>query len=467
MYGESINLAYESINLAAQRISSMIGTRDSQALIIFNPTGLHVTFPIEVEPWPGDYMILDPDSGKPILIQDVNPSSVTGRRKVLFIADVPALGYKSYKFIDTLNTCKYECEGIIEASSTRIENDYFVIEVDSENGGIKTLYDKRIGVNIFRGYGASPIVLKDESDTWSHGVSAYRYEEGRFKDAEVSLIESGPVRATLSVKARFSNSIIQQNISLYRNLDFVDVRVKLDWREKHRMLKLSFPVNLDSSIVTYEIPYGTIARIANGKEEPGQRWVDVSGILYTPRKKIDFGLTLINDSKYGFDAYGSELRMSILRSPVFAHHDPHKLKPGIDYQYIDQGIHTFRYILVPHIGSWKTVFHRISEIAEIMNTGFFYVVEDQHAGFLPSRFSLINVEPYNVILSTLKLSEESDDLIIRLVEYTGTECESSITIPILDRDMKIRMKSFEIKTLRIPVDKSKPVVECDLLENPI
>jgi alpha-mannosidase len=456
MYGESINLAYESINLAAQRISSMIDTKDGRALIVFNPTGLHVTFPIEVEPWPGDCMILDPDGDKPIPIQYINPSSITGRRRVLFFADVPALGYKSYKLVDTPSAYKYECEGVIEASDTRMENDYFVVEVDSENGCIKTLYDKRIGVNIFRGYGASPILLKDESDTWSHGVSTYRYEEGRFKDAEVSLIESGPIRATLSVKARFSNSIIQQNISLYRNLDFIDVRVKLDWREKHRMLKLSFPVNLDSSIVTYEIPYGTIARIANGEEEPGQRWVDVSGTLHTPRKELDFGLTLINDSKYGFDVYGSELRMSVLRSPAFAHHDPYKLKPSIDYQYIDQGIHTFRYILIPHTGSWKTVFHRISEIAEIVN-----------AGFLPLRFSLVNVKPYNVILSTLKLSEEFDDLIVRLVEYTGTECESSVTIPILDRDMKIHVKPFEIKTLRIPVDKSKPVVECDLLENPI
>lgn len=466
MYGESISIAYESINLAAQRISSMVDTKDGAYIIVFNPTGVHARFPIEVEPWPGDYAILDPDNGRLAQVQDVRPSSITARRRVLFTADIPALGYKSYRLVDKAAR-ESGVEGVLEASNLTIGNDYFVIEVDPEGCGIKMLYDRRIGVNVFRGYGASPIVLKDESDTWGHGVYSYRYEEGRFRNTEVSLIESGPVRATICVKACFSNSTIWQYISLYRGLDFIDVKVKLDWREKHRMLKLSFPVNLDSSTVTYEIPYGVITRIANGVEEPGQRWVDVSGTLSKPDRSVEFGLAIVNDSKYGYDAYGSELRMSILRSPPYAHHEPHKLKPSVEYEYIDQGLHTFRYVLVPHPGGWKTVFDRIAGIAEILNTGFFYIVEDQHVGSLPLKLSSINVEPYNVIPTVLKLSEESNDLILRLVEYCGIETEACIDMRILGREVRIRMKPFEIKTLRIPLDRGKPVIECNLLETPI
>ncbi|MEM2740177.1 MAG: glycoside hydrolase family 38 C-terminal domain-containing protein, partial [Candidatus Bathyarchaeia archaeon] len=215
MYGESINIAYESINLAVQKISSMVDTRDGQYLIVFNPTCIHTRFPVEIEPWPGDYAILDPDNGNPVPIQEVQPSSIAGRKRILFIADVPALGYKSYRFTDICEAGKYRYEGVLEVSGTRIENDYFAVEVNPENGGIEMLYDKRIGINTLKGCGGSPIVLRDESDTWGHGVSTYRCEEGRVREAEISLIESGPVRATLSVKARFSNSVIWQYISLY------------------------------------------------------------------------------------------------------------------------------------------------------------------------------------------------------------------------------------------------------------
>ncbi|MEM2390374.1 MAG: glycosyl hydrolase-related protein, partial [Ignisphaera sp.] len=92
---------------------------------------------------------------------------------------------------------------------------------------------------------------------------------------------------------------------------------------------------------------------------------------------------------------------------------------------------------------------------------------DRHIGSLPLKLSSINVEPYNVIPSVLKLSEESNDLILRLVEYCGIETEAYIDIPILGREIGIEIKPFEIKTLRIPLDKDKPVVECNLLETPI
>ena len=73
----------------------------------------------------------------------------------------------------------------------------------------------------------------------------------------------------------------------------------MDWHEQHKLLKLRFPVNLNHMRATYEIPYGQIERAANGEEEPGQSWVDLSG---TPRDSgVMYGVSLLNDGKYSYD----------------------------------------------------------------------------------------------------------------------------------------------------------------------
>ncbi len=463
IYGESLNIAYEVLNLAVQRVSSQIDTSSGRSLVVFNPTGVRAVFPVEVEPWPTDYSLVD-GGGKPIPVQTVHPSSTAGLKRGLFVADVPSLGYKTYRLVEG-DKPPQEFEGVLRASHGRIENDYLIVELDQENGAIKMLYDKRLGINVFNGYGASPVVLKDEGDTWGHGISKFRFEEGRFGGAEVSLVESGPVRATVRVKTSYRNSTIWQYFSLYRGLDFLDVRVRVDWREKHRMLKLSFPVNLEESTATYEIPYGVIVRPANGEEEPGQRWVDVSGKYHTLNRELEYGLTVINDSKYGFDVYGSEIRMSVLRSPPYAQHDPHKVDPRFeDYPYIDQGEQNFRYILLPHLNSWMENFHRIFELSEILNSGFFYVFEEQHSGPMPGELSLVEVDPSDVALSVVKLAEDSDDVVVRIVEYTGRSRTARVKSTVLGRDLNVHLKPFEIKTLRIPLNREKPIVECDLIE---
>jgi len=465
IYGESLNIAYEILNLATQRISSKIDTSIGKSLVVFNPTCVQTRFPVEVEPWPIGYSLIDEDE-KPIPIQMIRPSSTAGLKRALFIADIPSLGYKAYKLVEGDKTPQ-EFEGVLKASDGMMENDYFIVEFDMENGAIKKLYDKRLNVNIFNGYGASPIVLKDEGDTWGHGISKFKFEEGRFGNAELSIVESGPIRATLRVKTSYRNSTIWQYFSLYRGLDFIEVKVRVDWREKNRMLKLSFPVNLEESTATYEIPYGVIVRPANGEEEPGQRWIDVSGRLHASNRDVNYGLTVINDSKYGFDVYGSEIRISVIRSPPYAQHDPHKVDPKFDdYPYIDQGEQNFKYILLSHLNNcWTNNFNRIFELAEMLNTGLFYVFEEPHIGYMPNALSMLEISPSEVAISTVKLAEDSDDVIVRLVEYTGKDHTVRLKSTVLGRDLNVHIKQFEIKTLRIPLDRGKPIVECDLVEN--
>ena len=134
---------------------------------------------------------------------------------------------------------------------------------------------------------------------------------------------------------------------------------------------------------------------------------------------------------------------------------------------MDQGEHSFRYILLPHLNGWVSNFNRIFELAEMLNTDFSYVFEGPHVGHMPNTLSLLEISPPEVAVSAVKLAEGSDDMIVRLVEYTGKDHTVRVKSTVLGRDLNVHLKPFEIKTLRIPLDRGKPIVECDLIENPL
>lgn len=164
------------------------------------------------------------------------------------------------------------------------------------------------------------------------------------------MVETGPVRAVLRVVGAYQDSQLIEDFILSARGDSIELRVTLDWRETSKLLKLRFPTRLRATTATYEIPYGAIERPANGGEEPGQRWIDVSGNL----SELDatFGLAILNNAKYAFDIQASDPGVTAARSPIFAHHEPLIPDPSLSYQFQDQGVQRFSLALLPHRGGW-------------------------------------------------------------------------------------------------------------------
>jgi len=247
---------------------------------------------------------------------------------------------------------------------------------------------------------------------------------------------------------------------MYKELDHIDVQVTLDWREQFKMLKLKFPINLIFRKTTYEIPYGHIERAMNGEEEPGQAWIDISGI--TPQSGEQYGISLLNDGKYSFDVMNSEMNMTVLRSPIYAHHDPLVPKADGHYSFIDQGIQRFNYTLVPHVGGWEAA-GTVKRAAEL-NQKPIVLVETYHDGPLPQINSFLSVDQDNIIVSVVKKAEDSDDTVIRCYETNKVATQATIHLPHLGRVIEVHFGPCEIKTLLISKDLTKPVVETNLLE---
>lgn len=452
---EALNKAREIIDIYSQKISSRINLEGNGVyLVVFNLTPFDLKYPVEVEPaWTPDRALLLED--KAVDYQFVETSAAAGTTRAVFVADLPSLGYRVYRIVPGETPVKSEKV----PKELEIENEFFKLKISEKTGYIEYLYDKKHGVQVFSRQAAVPVVVKDESDTWSHGIDAYTEEEGCFTASSVELIENGPVRSRIRATYTYGESKLIQDFILYRDLDFIEVRVQVDWREKHKLLRLVFPINVLNPVVTYEIPYGTIVREPNGEEEPGQRWIDVSGEAASLVEKKTYGVTIINDSKYSYSVKGSEIRLTVLRSPAYAHHDPHEVRPG--QKYLDQGLHEFKYLIFPHRGSWKEYCGKIFSLSESIVLEPIYIVEVPHGGELGKVESFLKIHPENVVATVLKKCEKSGELIVRVYEVAGKETKA--TLKLFGREYDIDIGPYEIKTLKIDLKENK-VTEVNLLE---
>jgi alpha-mannosidase len=198
----------------------------------------------------------------------------------------------------------------------------------------------------------------------------------------------------------------------------IDVHTKVNWHESHILLKVGFPVNVQATKATFEIPYGTIERPTTRNtpaekaqfEVPAERWGDISD--------ANQGFSLLNASKYGYDAVGNVIRLSLLRSPTM---------PAPDGRIADQGYHEFTYALYPHRGDWKA--GGAMRQGWELNYPLSGVEVQAHPGAWSQKRSFVAVEPANVIVTALKKAEDSDDLIFRFYEFEGKSADVKLHLP--------------------------------------
>jgi alpha-mannosidase len=462
MHGEAMSIASRGLNYAVQSLSWRIDIEEEEGMkpiVVFNPHSWESEVNVELEVGGlKESDILVDEAGNQVAYQTVQSHATAGgRHRVSFVAELPAMGYRVYKILKQTSNKTF---ATIKANDTTLENDTYRVEIDPNTGFVTSLYDKNKNLELLDGPAARPVVIDDKSDTWSHNVLQYTDVVGEFKAKSVQRVEHGPVKSVIRVTSEFGKSSIVQDFTMYKVLNQIDVHVTVNWQEQFKVLKLKFPVNLVFRKGTYEIPYGSIVRECNGEEEPGQSWIDISG-THPPTGEM-YGLSLLNDAKYSFDIHNKEMSITVLRSPIYAHHDPKEPVESEHYTFIDQGIQTFTYSMLPHEGNWETA-NTVKKAAEL-NQKPVTIIETYHKGELPQKDSFINVDADNVIVNVMKKAEDNDDLIIRAYETTndGTVCK--IELPKWNRVIETTFKPSEIKTFRIPKDPSQPISETNMLE---
>ena len=401
-----------------------------------------------------DVSVLNP-AGDPVPSQVV--TNVDGSKELLFEAkSVPSMGHAVYRMVDgTVSKTK----STIKVARQRLENDFFVVHL-TRNGAVRQIVDKRSNRNVVpKGSVANDLQLFEDRphahDAWDVD---YNIDENRWSMDDVvsiTVMERGPVRGVVRVVKKTDKSTLTQDITVWSTVPRVDFVTSVEWNEKYRLLKAAFPVDVLSRTATYEIQYGAIERPTHHSNErdrakfevPGHRWIDLS--------EGDYGVSLLNDCKYGFDTYQNTMRISLLRSAVRP--DPKA----------DEGHHDFTYSVYPHAGTWREAqtVHRAYEL----NAPLLARVETAHEGDLDAVQGLVCADNPRVVIDCIKKAEDSDDLIVRLYEAYGTrgevkltfgrtpvrvaECdlmeENEMSLSVDDSAVSFEVKPWEIRTFKV------------------
>ncbi len=442
--------------MAMEALSAKIRTigQDGKQLLVFNPAPCARVDPIpfhEILPDDRDLVACD-EEGSEYPVQVILSDDFEGRRSLdgVFLAPLPACGYRVFWLRQGRRG-----QTDLDSSETSVENEKLRIEIDPGTGFLCSVFDKDQGVE-FLDRPSRPLVIRDDSDTWSHDVERFDDVIGAFSLEGKPVVEVGEARASIKVTSSYGRSRLIQTFTLYSRRPIVECELELDWHEEHKMLKLCFPVKISGPKASCEIPYGVIDRPARGQEEPCQRWVDVVGSGGEGKTR---GLLLVNDSKYGFDVLDSEIRMSLIRSPIYAFHRPRKIEPGRKYLYTDQGKHRIRLGLVPHYGMPAD---RKFRLAERLNNPPVQAYSNPHDGPLPSTSSFITCQPRSVLVGAMKVAEKAGKLVIRLFESKGRPTDCAVKLPLSGLAFDAHLEPWEIKT--ILVDREGKALEADMLE---
>ena len=446
-------------------------------LLVFNPLSferkeaIHAVVP--AAGWQMDFkgdfrpssVIVEDHTGQRIASQVTALEHIGGTYRVhfTFVADVPPVGYRVFSVQIPQNAEAYQPS--VHPLVQPLENEWLTAQIDPTTGWIVSFAAH--GIELCRDAMGVPLVIDDPSDTWSHGVDSYQDVIGEFNaKGNVELVENGPVRQVVRVRSQWGDSTLIVHYTLYRALGRLDCDYEVDWHEQHKMLKLDFPTRVLADTVSAEIPGGVISRQADGTEQPCQQWVSLSG---RTQNHVETGLSVLNDCLHSYDALPGRVRMTLLRSPIYAYHQPREMHPGVLYQYTDQGKQCFRLSLVPNANSLAQT--TITRQALALNTPCQIVAiprfqtdaqPDVPANIPGTELALkswAESSPSTVIVTALKVAEDgSSDLIVRARETDGKATRAILRVG--NREWHTDFRPFQIRTWRVP----KHLAEGDPLE---
>jgi alpha-mannosidase len=420
---DQVRWATNEISASAMKtIVSQINTSaEGVPVLVFNPLAWErpglVTVSVQMPNATENVSVLDTENHVlPSQVLSSNPETHTF--KLLIAAQhVPSLGYEVLHVVPG----KRAFASDLKAEGLTLENANLRVTVDKATGCITSLFDKKSGFEALAAgaCGNELQLFRDtpkDYDAWNIDPGTLDQPPVKLTAADsVELVAHGALTASIRITRHWQSSKFVQEIILHSGSDEVEVINDIDWHETHELLKTAFPLAASGPMATFEIPYGTINRPTTRNNSWEQAQFEVPALRWADLGDGQHGLSLINESKYGYDARGNVLRLSLLRSPVWP--DPEA----------DRGPQHFSFALYPHAGDWKQALsvrhgYEFNYRLDAMQVG-------SHTGAMPARHSFVSVSPENVVLTAMKKAEDSDGLVFHLYEWAGKAGTIEIALP--------------------------------------
>lgn len=366
---------------------------------------------------------------------------------------VPAMGFTTIFFEEKTDVLHME-DSPFKITENQIETPFYCICLN-ESGQITRLYDKEEKREVLpEGEKANVLQMFEDkplgNDAWD--IDLFYQEKCRevTELVQKEVVELNRIYVTIRMKWKYMSSTIEQDLTLYQKSRRIDFKTKVDYHERKQLMKVAFPVDIRTTYATYDIQYGNVKRPNHWNtswdqarfETVAQKWVDLS--------EYNYGVSLLNDSKYGHDIKENVIRLTLLKAATHP-----------DYEQ-DQGMHEFTYALLPHQGD----FVKGETVKEAFALNQPFTVVEGKSIYSGKRF--IDIDKEGVELDAIKQSEDKKYLVLRLHEYTGAKQTVTIrfAFPIKgymesdlmerpiealkeEQEIVLNIKPFEIKTILI------------------
>ncbi len=370
----------------------------------------------------------------------------------VWVENIPA---KGYKVVDT----PVAAEGVTACADCRkMENDALCVTFD-ENWNISSIYDKKADREVVKAGEVANLLTayEDIPRAWDAWEITNYYTEKSWDLNEVSsvkVIRNGET-AGFEIVRPFQKSTVTQRITLDAHTGKIDFDNTIDWKNDHILLKTAFPTDITSDKATYDIQYGNVERPTHYNTSWEQAKFEVCAHKFADLSDYGYGVSILNDCKYGHDIHGGVIRLTLLKSATSPN-------PAADKE-----VHNFTYSIYPHSGDFRTA--GTVQMAYQLNNPMTATAVSANDGALSDSYSMISVNRENIFIESVKEAEDSDALIVRLYDAFNTTSKVTVNfgfdvakvetatileeaeseVPVSGNSVTLTVKPFEIVTLKV------------------
>lgn len=411
----------EAIDFIAAHVQASI----EQNLLIFNTLAWKRQNLVEIP-----YM---PDASS-VRLADGSQSSVQHfeDKSWVRLTTAPSLGWTTCLMADETNST---AQTVTLNDDNVVRTPFYQFEF-TEAGWIGKLYDLVNKRPVLANDGNVFQVFEDDPGRFGAWDIAYHFESFQHPVIQTSpweLASNGVLFAVFRSEWQVLNSTIRQELWLYADSPRIDFHTTVDWQDEHKLLKVAFPLAIRTRLATYDLPFGSIERPTHRNTSWDQAKYEVCGHKWADLSEGNYGVALLNDCKYGYDAHENVLRLSLLRSPTIP--DPTS----------DIGHHEFSYALLPHAGNWRQaqVDRRAYEFNIPMIAHLLPATRSAANSFIPESHSFLHYDYDGLIVEAFKQAEDKRGYILRSFDSHGNH-------QTVNMELNVSINSF---------------VETDMLEN--
>ncbi len=395
-------------------------------------------------------------AGQPLPTQPITPETSTDPSQISFLTpQIPGVGYHLFWLAKQPSPPKSQnlkskipkskIQPVQRTGAYTLENAYLRVTVDPETGDLSSVWDKQAQREVLRSRSVSAGELPgnqlqaftDAGQYWDAWNIDPNYAQHPLPAPELRVLqwlETGPVMARLRIIRQLGQSTFWQDYILQADSPLLIIKTRVNWQERHTLVKAAFPLSIEADFATYEIACGAIARPLRSTqpadqakwEVPALRWADLTNTPQSQNSQVDpaiYGVSLLNDCKYGYDAQPDQLRLTLLRGATW----PDPEADRVASPQANRGQHQFTYALYPHLGTWQTA-HTVRQGYALNMPLRAYLLmpttEQCASATLSPIGTLLSIPVENLVLMALKPAEDqTQHWVLRCYECHGQPAE--------------------------------------------